>query len=143
MRANLPLISVQTDDTINLKAVLSRLVGEEVNEIQFGGKNPNPFSTKYSYILNPRDGLNYDSLYRTLAKSNKTLVLVNSKIQTETMFNVGVVPLPKEMLHEFLIELADDNTEVKNMMTLLGGLSLKAVGELCMLAMAECGELTT
>lgn len=145
LKANLPIVAVETDDTVNLSAVLSFIAGEPVGPIKLT-KEKILLSKRFQYVIassSVNDKLNYDEVYTDLGKKNRTLVVVNPKEIKDVMFNAGIVPVPQKMLHEFLESIADDTKQIPIMATVLGGLSLKAVGELCMLAMAEFHALTS
>ena len=139
-RAGIPLVAVETDDTINIAQVLAEVAGQNVAEAQLSGKLPS-FPEKINYVVCGKDAYNYPNLYRFMAKGGKTLVFVNPPGADDSLFNAGVVPLPKKLLHNFLSQIVEDGS-IDSVSTVLGGLSLKTVSEVCMLSMAQYGELT-
>lgn len=144
LKAQLPLIRVETDDTVNVGNVLTHLAGKPVKvisplSIKTEGKLSLSEGTPYA-VISP-SGLVYEELYMRLAQMKTTLVIVNPVEVHPTMFNGGHVSLPKEMLREKL-EKHTTKENLEKLVAAFSGLSLKEVMEIAKMSMVKSGQLT-
>lgn len=148
LRANLPLICIQTDDPVNVSDVLAFLTGKTIGQVD--GKDVTQvrnagFGSEYKILmmLDAPEDAEWAEIYEEMASQQRTLVLVNPGRKDHCMFDAGVVRVPKEMLAQFLESLKLIAPEsLKDMAAVLSGLSLKDVGEICRLTTTIHQELT-
>jgi hypothetical protein len=139
LKAGIPFIQVSSSDTLNLKVVLERIHEGPVS----------PVPDKVSQVLSLPGRVFYstspvqvtDSLYASFTKAGKSLVLVNCQQESPLMFDVGVLPTPRELIKEFLLEVVEPD-KVDSMSSLFSGLTLKELGEVCSITMARDGTLS-
>lgn len=146
LQACLPLIAVETEDTVHVHEVLSYLSGGETFvEIEHShiGKLENPgFSSGEIYFyLNAPEGVNYSVVYEALVKTNRTLVVINPQDKDALMFDTGELRVPKELLEQFLDTLVQKE-DLDQLVAVLGGLTLKDVNEIIRLTTTRYEELT-
>ncbi len=137
LKAKLPLVRVQTNDLLNVERKLSHLIRSDF-------KNLNP--DKFTRSPQKGDGLWLwttacppPAWYETLAKQGQVLVLVNTEEPCSDAFDAGVMPVPRELAEEALEGYADDLGPI---LDALGGLTLKELKEVAVLAMSEHGKLS-
>ncbi len=137
LKAKLPLVRVQTNDLLNVERILSHLVRSDFKLID---------STKHNRT--PQKGLGLwlwarecppPGWYEELAKQGQVLVLVNTEDPCPDAFDAGVMPVPRELAEDALEGYADDLGPI---LDALGGLTLKELKEVAVLAMSEHGRLS-
>lgn len=139
LKGNLPLIQVETTDTVNVREVVEHLVGEKpwfldsVTTAQISKRTEMIFLCEE--LQDPAE-----LLYRYLSQSEQVLIIVNPEEDCGPAFNAGVVPTPKSMVLELLGNILDKEAS-ELLMPVLGGLTLKDVGEICNITMARDGSL--
>lgn len=142
VQAELPIIAVTTNDTLNLTEVIKRLTGKIPQEV---GKELNPKPGQlFLMVLAAAPGgkeniklTDLDGLYRKFTEKQATLILVNPSPMGGSMFKAGEVPVPKEMMLEALTDLTGSAEKAEHLSKALGGVSLREGTELTMLTMAR------
>lgn len=140
IEAQLPMVAVQTRDTLNFHTILLSLTGRHA--VSFNGNSPIQPDTLYTYIWNPKSEPPLLQLYEKLVAMESTLVIINPTSIKEPMFDAGEAPVPKELLLEFMMEVVGDEGKAKELLRGLGGCTLKEAAELARLTMARDGSLT-
>jgi len=145
LRAKLPMISVRTDDVLNVERTLTYLAGakefkrihpEKISE-EFSEDYPGPgHPWMWCDKAVPEDV--YRAWYEHFAQRGSVLVLVNVEDPGEA-FDAGVVPVPRELAKEALEGMAGD---LSGVLDALGGLTLRELKEVAVLAMVAKGELS-
>lgn len=143
LKARLPLIAVQTDDELNVGAVLSAIAGKQikqVSEMALTSLKVGFKSGSIAYTIRPQK-IDYTRLYGSLGSDKATLVVVNPNPIHPIMFDGGPVYMPEKMLKEFLIPHVEPSY-IEGLVSAFSGLSLKEVVEIIRLAETAFHELT-
>lgn len=140
LQGQLPLIRVQTQDTVNFSEIIEYLTGIEPQHMhpltvsKISRSNSTLFwGTELSST--PED------LYQKLLDEGKTCILVNSDEDGGVAFDAGMVPTPEDMVISLLDDILD-TSDTAPLLQALGGLTLKEVSEVCNLTMARDEALT-
>lgn len=153
MKSELPLVYIQTDDTINVQYVLSHIAGEEVKPL-----NIPEVIAKLSDLKVPDSGRVFWTgneckslvkLYQWCAGHGFTIVFVNTA-KSVLQFDAGTMFPPKELVVKFLAEIltgdqGDSEASTKlaeELMPAFGGMTLKEVGETAKMTMTRDGDIT-
>ncbi len=137
MRAELPLISVETTDTLNVREILTHLIEAPVQDIT--GQKEVPPTGKYFMTTYSIEGA-IEELYSALVDNEQVLVMVNSELESQLIFKAGALPTPKALIRRHLDPILEEK-DIDRLMPSLGGLTLKEVAEVARLAMAQYGCL--
>lgn len=160
VKAPLPLVSVDTDDTMNIIKVLTATLGTkvskvpEVEHIQPTVKNPKATTKRLdfdscksgvTYVL--RDGdvsrLSLDKLYTKFAQLKSSLIIVNPSEARTEVFPAGFVSCPQELIEEFAQKFdAKGSDGFLEIVSALSGLSYQNMARLCMLAHSHAGHVS-
>ncbi len=143
LRAKLPMISVRTDDLLNVERTLAFLSGDK----GFTRIHPEKLAQERDMGLPGHAWMwadqavpdsAYKRWYEHFAQRGSVLVLVNVENPGEA-FDAGVVPVPRSLAEEALEGMTEDLAGVLNV---LGGLTLRELKEVAVLAMVEHGDLS-
>lgn len=141
LRSALPLISVATTDLLNLSTVLQHLAKRPPQRFTISKESATPIQTRglYFAILGEGKALPEDlsQVYEKLVDKEATLVLVNLAKPHHLCFDAGVVPVPASLLRQTLEAVFEDKKVVAGLLPVLGGCTLKDVGELVRLTFAR------
>lgn len=142
VEAGLPIISVDTRDTVNLADVLHQITGQK--PVQFNPTSTKPVAdTLYMFVMRKdMKPVDLSKFYSALVKLESTLIVVNPPRQEDYFFDAGEVPIPKPMLHEMLLTVTEDEDLTTDLVRALGGVTLKEAAELAKLTMARDQSLT-
>lgn len=135
------MIRVSTQDTVNFGPILEHLTGEEpiyVHPATTAKIRKHPES---NFFWGMELSSNPEELYRFLQESDKTFILVNSTEDNGVSFDAGVVPTPPDMVLEMVGGILDTE-QANGLLSVLGGLTLKEVGEMSSITMARDHSLT-
>lgn len=142
--AELPLISVYTDDTVNVGQILEATAGQQFVRVAednvhklFSGVQR---SVKRAYVIAP-EMLNYNEVYESCVEHGVTLVLVNPKDNSNIPFNAGWIKVAARHIRSMLEEIVLEE-DLPDLLNAFAGLSLKDIGEVIKISMTEYGELT-
>lgn len=139
IEAQLPLVATTTRDILNLPDVLRRL--SKRSPVLFTGQDPKPKSV--CYMINPTvDSESWAKFYGAMLKTESTLVVVNPKVLDPMLFDVGPVPVPKDMMLEIIQSVIPDLQKAKNLMRGLGGCTIKEVTEYIRLTAVRDNSVT-
>jgi ATP-dependent 26S proteasome regulatory subunit len=150
LESRLPLIHVTTDDTVNVREVLSFLVGNEPDgdeEVKVLGVSLPKTITKPSELQIPQADVYFTSdvpqplsaLYRIAVDRGITFVFVNGP-RSPLMFDGGVLVPPKDLMVHYLTEMGVGNPD--ELVPAFGGLTLKDLGEVTKMTMTRDESLT-
>lgn len=145
LRARIPMIAVETTDPGNAARIISHVLGgRPVYPYVDLLKAQNTAIVKgATYIAMPGQ-LNHkkapEHTYEWFQSNEASLVAVNFE-PGSLMFDAGLLPTPSALVKALLEELVD-GTRVCELLPALGGLTLKEVGWVLRLAMAEHRELS-
>lgn len=137
--AALPLITVQTDDTVNVGAVLSAVADMPVSEYSPSLKSKIVMGSVY-YVV-PNGNFNFSTAYKKFSSAKAVLVVVNPPIEHSSAFSAGVLTTPKSLIEKFVTEYGSEKNH-DGLLTGLAGLSFEQVYQISKLAMAKHGQLT-
>lgn len=141
VEAQLPLIAVSTRDVLNSHDVITHLIGQAPLPYD-PAKTELAAGKVYRFRMSEKTKLPLFSLYGALAEMGSTLILINAPEVREPMFDAGELPVPRKLVHRFLREVVDDDNKATELMTSLGGCTLKEIAELARLTMARDNALT-
>lgn len=134
LAARLPVITITTDDPINVAAVLGAHAKQAVKEY----KGTGPIHQKVIFVLDtPANDVEF---YQKMVNAEATCVVVNPTREI-VGFDGGVLPVPDSLIETVLTDLgwSPENEPLEKMINALRGLSVKAISEVCQLAQAEFG----
>ena len=140
VKAQLPLITVSTRDTLNLPEVIKEVTGR--TPIKHQPKTALACGKLYFYVVPAGEKLPLHELYETLVKLESTLILVNAAHVVEPMFDAGEVPVPKKLMLQFIAAVVGDVKKATELARALGGCTLKEAAEYARLTMARDKSLT-
>jgi len=137
--ANLPLIAATTHDVLSVSSVIAYYAGKKpikclkLDDIKEG---------RVYYHVGGKPPGHLDQLYRKLVKCNSTLVCVNMKEVYPEFTNIGLLPVPTELLHANIAKLYGDDIldEIKSS---LGGLTIKEAVDILAITESREGKLTS
>jgi len=133
LKAKLPLIRVTTDDTLNVEAVLSHIIGKDFQ--------PYTWPMAHGYVWSLGDaGHPYEEIYKFCAENGRTCVVVNGE-SNPLLFDAGRVPVPRSMAKEILNQVVPP-ASMDTVIAAMGGLPLKDIAEVAKLSMVQYQELT-
>ncbi|MCH8102086.1 MAG: ATP-binding protein, partial [Chloroflexi bacterium] len=137
--AGLPLITVQTDDTVNVGRVLAAIANMPVTNYK---PNLKPkIMPGHVYYVVPIENFDFAKAYIKFAGAQAVLIVVNPPIQHSAAFHAGVVVPPVSMIKDFVVEYGAKKHQL-GLMAALAGLSFEQVFQVTKLAMAKHGEYT-
>lgn len=145
LTGRIPLISIHTSDTVNVRHVLNAYLedGEEFHEVIPSKPKVAP-QHAFMYCVAPGENeVKWEDWYTLLCdrQQDQVLIVVNPVESSACFFDAGTMQLPREVLIDFLSDIAEKNS-VRQLTATLGGLTLKEVGEICKMAMANHDKLT-
>jgi len=139
IEAALPLITVQTDDTVNVAKVLSAIAGMPVSEYIPNLKTKVEMAHLY-YII-PKDTFDFAGMYAKFTQLKAMLVVVNPPIQHPAAFDAGAISPPASIIEGFVKQWSVEK-HYDGLIAALAGLSFERVFQVSKLAMAKHGQLT-
>ena len=137
--AQLPLITVETDDTVNVGKVLSAIAGAPVSQ-HLPNLKPH-VEIGHLYFIVPTGNFDFAAAYQKFSNRKAVLIVVNPPIPHSAAFNAGVITPPASVIKDFVIQWGS----IKNsagIIAALAGLSFEQVYQVSKLAMAKHGEYT-
>lgn len=139
IKAGLPLITVQTDDPVNVGAIIAAVAGKDT--APYSPTLKSPITKGGLYYCPHSDKLNYRELYSRMAKYKAVLCIINPPGEEPAAFNAGAVTTPPSMIRAFVSKYGGAEHQ-ESLVAALSGLSFKEVIETTKLAMAKWGEYT-
>ncbi len=139
IKAGLPLITIYTDDPVNIGAILSSIAGYKAQPYSPGLKTA--LNTGGLYYCPHTETLDYRALYSRVAARKAILCIVNPPTAHPATFDAGVVTTPINMIEAFVYKYGGPKHKA-SLVAALSGLSFKEVVEITKLAMAKHGEYT-
>ena len=139
IESKLPLITVFTDDTVNVGAVLSTIAGEKFS-LYAPNLSPKVDPEKLYYIQ-WAESVDLKKMYRVFADRKATLVVVNPEATHTAAFDAGVVTTPPIMVERFVKKYGDTEHH-DGLMAALAGLSYEQVFQISQMAQAKHGAYT-
>ena len=142
IEAQLPLVAVNTRDTLNLAEVVREVSKKQL--VQFATNGPFGKNAVYGYVHQPdtKFVLPLAQLYEKMTQVESTLLIVNPPSVIEPMFDAGEVPVPRPLMLKFLKMVVADDKKAEELLRGLGGCTIKEAAELCRLTMARDSSLT-
>ena len=138
LTARIPLIRVETDDTLNIGAVLDEISQEDCLPLLEGFRTA--IQGSIHYIVNP--AVVHDiKWYKQFSNSDATLVLVNTTSVSALLFDGGELVTPRTMIERFA-EKYYGGEYPENLVASFGGMSYKDIVEVAKLTIAQFGSLT-
>jgi hypothetical protein len=136
--AHIPVIGVVTDDIVNFEAVLHTLTGLKPTQL-----TATTHATKLQPVIYWTDNLDHvtTKLYDKLLEGEHQLIVINPATPSLLVFDAGVLPTPEPLVRQYLNDaLGNPPPERMNeMLHIVKGMSLKAIGETVMLTQARTG----
>ena len=135
----LPLITVYTDDPVNVGAVLTVIADKQVKPYMPTLKQVVK-SSNVQYSVWEK-GFDWKAAYNKFSSAKATLVVVNPEESYPGAFDAGVMVTPPEMIERFVKKwgVAENHD---GLMAALAGLSYEQVFQISKLAMTQYGEYT-
>jgi len=139
IEAKLPLITIFTDDTVNIGTVLSTIAGEKFS---LYAPNLSPkIDPEGLYYIQWAESVNLKALYHAFTDRKATLVVVNPEVTHTAAFDAGVVTTPPIMVERF-VQKYGDSEHHDGLMAALAGLSYEQVFQISQIAQAKHGVYT-
>jgi hypothetical protein len=137
LKAKIPIIGVQTDDLLNVRAILQSIAQRPL--LPLPTARSQVLVDSYLYWTDDIETVTVDN-YRKLAEAGAQAVVINPSKQSSLIFDAGELPTPEVFLRDYLSSFvsSEDLTPLVNM---LRGLSLKSAGEVVQLTMARTGSV--
>jgi len=141
--AQLPLIEVSTPDLLNFADVVKFITKKKA--VVEWGTGPAEIKTKtiYYHIWSATAVIDYRKLYDRLAHAESSLIIVNPNKGNSICFQAGELPVPKDMVLDFIVAIVSDKAKAASLMSALGGCTLKEVAEAVRLTMSRDKSITT
>lgn len=139
VKANLPLVTIQTRDILNMPEVLETITGK--TPVKWLPKTPLKEGTLYYHVQVPGLVLPLFDLYEQMVAHSSTLLLVNMPF-AEPSFDAGELPTPKTLMHGLMVGITEDEDLATDLVKGLGGCTIKEAAELSRLTMARDASLT-
>lgn len=153
VRAGLPLISIQTDDPLNVRMVLGEVLGKTVHEFPkkaVNGKNvytPSEVKPGHIYVMfRAGDAMNWRKLHDTMVNKHATVIVVNPDGPRHEVFDAGFVTCPESLIRRTVADRLDEDAphdEHESLVSALSGLSYQNVVNLILLAEANSGQFSS
>lgn len=139
LRAQLPAISVTTDDTVNLPLVLQSIaksLGLTVKVMHWdGASKPGP----HLYYTFQQEHVTAE-MYAAWMNADRQLIVVNPLKPNPLIVDAGILATPPELVHQLLKEHAPADM-VPALLQSVKGMSLKAIMELLRITAAQTGSV--
>jgi len=154
LNANIPLISVQTNDILHISSILQAYASTKKKKSRFidctSAKNVTGLlsmlsGNTFGFLMDydPEENkLDMIKLYRGLDKEDKVLVLVNSEYKHDSIYDVGFLGTPPELIANKLSDLLEDQEVAYNFVPLLKDLSLKQIEDILKLCSHKFGSIS-
>ena len=139
LKAQLPVITVFTDDPVNVGAVLQVIADKPAEPYRPNLKAPSKQGALQYTVF--EDGFDWKKAYQSFTQIKGTIVVVNPTEQYAGAFDAGVLVTPPEMIERF-IEKYGDEEHHGGLLAAMAGLSFEQVYQISKLAMAKHGEFT-
>jgi hypothetical protein len=136
--AGLPVIGIHTDDLVNIEAVIQEIAKAKPVKLPPNWKAASQvMNVNMLFWTDAETEVNTD-LYRQFAKAGKQLIVVNPT-KNPLIFDAGGLAVPDDMLHTVLAEQVQEK-DIRPLMQVLRGLSLKSVTEILALTQSRVGN---
>ena len=132
-KAHLPFIGIHTDDPVNVKLVLMRLTGKNLQSLPTA--KAAPIGDAYVWWTEDPTQVNTD-VYRKLCATTASCVVINPEKSNVLVYDTGTLMVPDDFHRQYLKEFVSDD-QVEPIVQQLRGLSLKAAQEVVQLTMAR------
>lgn len=153
VKASLPLVSIETDDPLNISLVLAETLGQKVAKVPTtktaGGSSYNFDACQKDtvYVLRKAawDKIDWEKIYSTLAAKGATALLVNPNVDRPEFFGTGLVSCPPSLTQKFVAKHSDaepDSEDFAALVSSLAGLSYQSMVRVTLLAQANAGEFS-
>lgn len=168
VEASIPLVSVESDDPMNIRKILGEVLGVEILNIpktvesvaggMTGGKlSPKPGGKSvYNWKALVKGGVymsrfmdwrntDFESVYSFAAKVGATVILVNPETNSPAIFKTGYVGCPISMVEKFVTDYTSyvkGTDEFSATVSAMSGLSYQQLSQVALLAQANSGELS-
>ena len=139
IKAVLPIIACYTRDILNMPDVVKHISGKEPRPLAMPVSSLGKHKLYYMIMTKPVD---LSPLYAKLVELESSLLVINPVKLDDFMFNAGEIPIPKELVIDFLNQVVDDKPKAVSLQAALGGVTIKEVAELAKLTMARDDSLT-
>lgn len=140
VKAQLALVAVRTRDTMNLPYVVKHITKKD--PVPFEAGKTMPQKGQLYWMRAPEKAVDWTGVYREMTKHGATLLVVNPKDVVEPMFDAGEIPVPKELMVKFMIEITDNEAKAVDLLRGLGGCTLKEAAEFARITMTRDHSLT-
>lgn len=146
IQAEIPMISVRSDDSLYQKDILKHLLKDYT--VMFGMTIPAFIKEDHIKVLvvenlkSQASSINMKQAYDICVSKAKIIIFVNPSVKSNLFFDGGLLPVPKELIFDTLIEAGFESLKASKLINSLTGLTLKSITEICRFAMVRYGELT-
>jgi hypothetical protein len=140
--AQLPVIAVRTTDMINFKDVVKHVTGKSPQLYDPGKAVKHVAGGLWYFIPIKGTPMPYTQIYHAMVQHESSLIVINPDDLQDVMFDAGEMPVPKDMMHEFMKHVTTSAEQATKLMRGLGGCTIKEAAELARLTMARDMSLT-
>ena len=137
--AGLPLITISTDDIVNVGAVITSIAKQKAQPYSPNLK-PNVEAGQLYYIVDS-DKLDLKVEYQKFSQRGSILIVVNPRSPHTAAFDAGIVTTPPELIGKFVEKYGSPENHA-GLMAALAGLSFEQVFQVSKLAMTKHGQYT-
>jgi hypothetical protein len=138
----LPLITVYTDDTVNVGAILTAVRGGPAPVRSYSPTLRGPMvSMEVYYMVDDSSAIDYKKLYSAFSNKKASLIIVNPKESNSAAFDAGVLTTPPKMVERFVSKYGGGEHH-EGLLAALAGLSYEQVYQISKMAMTKHGEYT-
>ncbi|QWS69931.1 ATP-dependent zinc metalloprotease [Vibrio phage vB_VpS_PG28] len=145
LKSGVPIITCTTTDSVNAPDIIEHLSGKKVHRMEdFDCEQLAELDDDIEVVvIAPLGELTgtFEDLYATMVSLEKTLVFINTEYESPLFLNCGIIPVPEAMVVDILSEVVDES-EVRPIMSTLGGMDLKTIGEVIRITATRDGEVT-
>jgi hypothetical protein len=134
IKARIPVIRVRTTDLLNLPQILTHLAPDMTVEETHGSSRADLVYAVDEFTVTRNH-------YDTFAEHSRVLLLVNQGENCPYAFDVGEVPVPRELM-ENLLQVVVSKNKVGELLPCFNGLTLKGMAEVIRLTEARDKSLT-
>jgi len=151
--SKIPVVSITTNDIINIAKVLTHIISSPKKTRQFinlkTAKNSKTLinllsNNNFGYIVNYDESvdLDFEKLYNELDKQGKVLVLINTEYDHDCIYKAGFATTPTELIANKLKELLEDEEVAHQFVPILKDLSLKQIEDILKICSNKFGEIS-
>jgi len=150
LKSSIPIIQIKIEDPLYLEDIFKSTLNEIGKTFNFGMNVSGFLGSKLDVLAIPFSkketiaSIDFKILYGNLIEVGKSVVLINFESLVLGSFDAGILSTPPQLITKTLLESDIPERTIHKILPLLRGLTLKAVTEVCRIAMVidDSEELT-